>query len=164
MRGICCNRLERPSFSSDPPLSDGDIVALLIRDRPPAQDAELRRASGNSRTQEQVAAELAARQVTSVLSSQMNQTIERTLGVGFLLTPTLFDPNLQSSRAEPGVRMVITRRAASNLLVTYARNVTQSTSDETIVLEYDASDRVTWILSRNEDQTYAVEVRMRRTF
>jgi hypothetical protein len=131
---------------------------------PPAQDTELRRARGDSRTQEQLLSELAAREVTSVFSSQVNQTIERTLGVGFSLTPTLFDPNLQSSRAEPGARVIISRRVTPQLFLTYSRNLSTSTNDEIIVLEYEASDRMTWILSRNEDQTYAIEVRMRRTF
>ena len=30
--------------------------------------------------------------------------------------------------------------------------------------EYDATDRLSWLLSRNEDQTYALEFRVRRTF
>ena len=154
----------KPTFSSDPPLSDSEIVALLISDVPPAQDAELRRARGDSRRQEQLISELAARELTSGISSTVNQTIERTLGVGFSLTPTLFDPNLQSSRAEPGARVVISRRVTPQLFLMYSRNLSASSHDEIIVLEYDASDKMTWILSRNEDQTYAIEVRMRRTF
>jgi hypothetical protein len=163
LTGVCCAAL-RPTFSSDPPLSNSEVIALLVSDVPPAQDTELRRARGDSRTQEQLLSELAAREVTSVFSSQVNQTIERTLGVGFSLTPTLFDPNLQSSRAEPGARVIISRRVTPQLFLTYSRNLSTSTHDEIIVLEYEASDRMTWILSRNEDQTYAIEVRMRRTF
>ena len=37
-------------------------------------------------------------------------------------------------------------------------------NDQIILLEYDESDRLSWILSRNEDQTYAVEVRVRHAF
>jgi hypothetical protein len=164
MRGTCCSRLEQPTFTADPPLSNIEIVRLLVNDVPPAQDTELRQALGDSRSQDQLFAELATRQVTSYLYSSMNQTLARTLGVGFSLSPTLFDPNLQSSRAEPGARVILTRRAARNLFLTYSRNLSSASEDELIVVEYEASDRVTWILSRNEDQTYAVEVRMRRTF
>ena len=101
---------------------------------------------------------------SALFASQVNQTIERTLGVGFSLTPTVFDPSLQSSRAEPGARVVISRRVTPQLFLMYSRNLSTSTEDEIIVLEYDANDKMTWILSRNEDKTYAIEVRMRRTF
>jgi hypothetical protein len=32
------------------------------------------------------------------------------------------------------------------------------------MIEYDESDRLTWILSRNENDRYAIEVRVRHTF
>ena len=38
-------------------------------------------------------------------------------------------------------------------------------NDQIVLLEIDGSDRVSWILSRNEDsQTYALEVRVRHVF
>ena len=33
-----------------------------------------------------------------------------------------------------------------------------------MLLEYDQSDRLSWILSRNEDRTYALDVRVRHVF
>jgi hypothetical protein len=35
---------------------------------------------------------------------------------------------------------------------------------EIILFEYDATDRFSWLLSRNEDQAYAIEVRVRHAF
>jgi hypothetical protein len=32
------------------------------------------------------------------------------------------------------------------------------------MLEYDATDRLSWVLSKNEDNTYALDVRMRHVF
>jgi hypothetical protein len=149
-----------PAFVSDPPLSDPEIYALLINDVPPAPDRELRRARTGLDADEQV---LEAA-VGQLIASRVSGPLERTFGVDFLLTPTLLNPDLQSSRSEPGVRVLIGRRVSRQLYLTYLRNLSTSTNDEIIVLEYDATDRVTWILSRNEDQTYAIEVRMRRTF
>jgi hypothetical protein len=39
-----------------------------------------------------------------------------------------------------------------------------SINDQIVLLEYDESDRLSWILSRNEDQSYAIEVRVRHSF
>jgi hypothetical protein len=37
-------------------------------------------------------------------------------------------------------------------------------NDQILLLEYDESDRFSWILSRNEDSTHAIEVRVRHNF
>jgi hypothetical protein len=33
-----------------------------------------------------------------------------------------------------------------------------------ILLEYDQSDRLSWVLTQNEDRTYALDVRVRYVF
>jgi hypothetical protein len=39
-----------------------------------------------------------------------------------------------------------------------------STRDQIIVLEYDQTDQFSWILSRNEDGTYALDWQIRKTY
>ena len=48
--------------------------------------------------------------------------------------------------------------------LSYSRSLSSSTRDQVILLEIDQTDRLSWILSRNEDGTYAVDFRVRRTF
>jgi hypothetical protein len=48
--------------------------------------------------------------------------------------------------------------------LTYSRSLTSTTRDQIILLEFDQSDRLSWILSRNEDRTYALDVRVRHVF
>ena len=50
------------------------------------------------------------------------------------------------------------------MYLTFSRSVSTSMADQIVLLEYDESDRFSWILSRNEDETYAIEVRVRHTF
>jgi hypothetical protein len=33
-----------------------------------------------------------------------------------------------------------------------------------ILLEYDQNERLSWVLSQNEDRTYALDVRVRHAF
>jgi hypothetical protein len=91
--------------------------------------------------------------------------IQQTFGVDqFELTPTLIDPNSQAARLEPGARVTIGQRLSDRVYLTYSRSLTQSTRNQIILLEYDQTDRLSWVLSRNEDRTYAIDVRVRHVF
>ena len=78
----------------------------------------------------------------------------------------LNDPTQQSSRFNPGARLTIGKRISSRAYLTFSQSLTpQSTSrDQVILLEYDQSDRLSWVLSQNEDRTYALEMRVRHAF
>jgi hypothetical protein len=48
------------------------------------------------------------------------------------------------------------------VFLTYSRTLgTSAAVDEVILLEYDQNDRVSWILSRNENRTFALDFRIR---
>ena len=70
----------------------------------------------------------------------------------------------ESSRLDPGARLTIGKRLSTRLYLTYSRSLSSSTRDQIVLLEYDQTDQFSWILSRNEDGTYALDVRMRRAF
>ena len=84
----------------------------------------------------------------------------------FQLSPSFVDPYSQSTtiRVNPSARMTIGKRISDRVYVTFSRSLSTAFSDQLILLEYDESDRLSWILSRNEDQTYAIDFRVRHTF
>jgi hypothetical protein len=47
-------------------------------------------------------------------------------------------------------------------VVTYSRTLNQQY--EIILVEYDQSDRLSWVLSRNEDRSFALDFRIRHVF
>ena len=47
--------------------------------------------------------------------------------------------------------------------MTYARDL-NSSQYEVILVEYEQSERISWILSRNEDRTFALDFRVRHVF
>ena len=55
-------------------------------------------------------------------------------------------------------------RPTTALLVTHNAREAILLADQLVLLEYDQTDRLTWVLSRNEDRTYALEVRRRHAF
>jgi hypothetical protein len=110
--------------------------------------------------------ERAARALTGVFSTEVSRVVEETFGVDtFQITPSLQDPNLQSARnIEPGMRLTVLKRLSERIYLTYSRSLSSSTRDQVVLLEFDQTDRISWILWRNEDGVYALDWRIRKTF
>jgi translocation and assembly module TamB len=153
------------SFDSDPPLGEIEILALIFGDVAPGTNAELRQFDETT-PQARLFRERAARALTGVLSSEVSRVVEETFGVDtFQITPSLQDPNTQSARnIEPGMRLTVLKRLSDRLYLTYSRSLTSSNRDQVVLLEFDQSDRLSWILWRNEDGIYALDWRIRKTF
>ena len=155
-------------FTSDPPLSEIEVLGLLFADLNPGQLPE-GRAYEAVTPQQQLLQERAARALTGTVTAGVGRAVEQTFGVDtFQLTPSVGDvvgdPYQQSSRFEPGARLTIGKRLSNRVYLTYSRSLTSTTRDQIILLEYDQSDRLSWILSRNEDRTFALDVRVRHVF
>jgi autotransporter translocation and assembly factor TamB len=161
----------QPELESDPPLPTGDVLALLFsdvrRDREPGGNAELRALQNPNERQTDILASRATQLLASPVSSEVGRVVEKTFGVdAFQLTPSLIDPYSESStgRVNPSARVTIGKRVSERVYLTFSRSLSSSFNDQILLLEYDESDRLSWILSRNEDNTYAIEVRVRHTF
>jgi translocation and assembly module TamB len=154
------------AFSSDPPLSEVEILALIFSDVTPGQNAELRQYRQGNTPQQQLFQERVARALASPVSSEVSRVLEQAVGVtAVTITPSIIDPNAQSGRLDPAMRVTVLQRLSDRLYLTYSRSLSSSvTQDQIILLEFDQTDRVSWILSRNEDGTYALDWRVRRTF
>jgi len=157
----------QPEFTSDPPLAPIDILTLLFSDTAPTGDIELASLrQGNQREQDLLQAR-ATRALTGAISEEVGRVVQDTFGVDtFQITPLLAEPDPQSSRfnVNPAARVTIGKRISDRIYLTYARSLSSSTRDELILLEYDQSDRLGFVLSQNEDHTYALEVRKRLAF
>ncbi len=152
-------------FTSDPPLAEVEVLALLFGDLAPGREMELLRYSTDITPQQQLLRERATRALTGAISSEVGRVVEQTFGVDtFQITPSLVDPHQHASGIDPAARVTIGKRLSDRVYLTYSRSVSSSTSDQIVLLEYDQTDRFSWILSRNEDRTYALDVRVRRVF
>jgi len=151
-----------PEFSSDPPLPSVDVLSLLLGDVYDPQDAEIRALRSRERSEQALVAG-AARLLTSPISSGVGRAVEETFGVDTVqITPLVGDLNAQS--LNPAARVTIGKRISSRVFLTFSRAVNASNRDQIIMLEYDQTDRWSWIVSQNEDKTYALDFRMRHVF
>lgn len=158
-------------FDSDPPLPELEAIALLLGDVAPQLDADPSGTSSFSQystditPQQQLLREYATRRLTGAVSEEVGRVVEQTFGVDtFQLTPSLGDVTGQSARVAPGARLTIGKRISDRVYLTYSRSLVSATRDQIILLEYDQSDRFSWVLSQNEDDTYALDVRVRHVF
>ena len=155
-----------PSLSSDPPLPTADVLALLLSDVRRNQDVELRALQNPNQTQTDILTQRATRMLASPISSEVGKVVEQTFGVDtFQLTPSFINPDQQTERLNATARLTIGKRISDRVYLTFSRSLSSSISDQIILLEIDQNERLSWILSRNDDQqTYAIEFRVRHAF
>jgi len=154
-----------PSLSSDPPLPEVDILSLLLGDAGSTQDAELRPLKAQDLSEQNLVQARAARFLASPVSGNVQKAVEQTFGLDSVqITPFVVDPNQQSGRFSPGARLTIGKRISDRVYLTYSRSLTSTARDQVILLEYDQSDRFSWVVTQNEDRTYALDVRVRYVF
>ena len=160
--------IERLAFelSSDPPLPEFEIMSLLLGNIRDPQAAELRTLRALDTSRQELFQAGAARLLTSPLSSGVGRVVEESFGVDtFQITPSLVDPSAQqSAQLLPTARLLIGKRISDRAHVTLSRTLTGANQDIIVVLEYDQNDRLSWVLSQNEDRTYAVDFRVRHAF
>ncbi len=157
----------QPQFTSDPPLQTLDILTLLFSDQAPSGDVELAALQRPNEREQRLVEARATRALTGALSAEVGRVVEQTFGVDtFQITPLLSDPNQQSAilNVNPTARVTIGKRISNRIFLTYARSLSSSTRDQIILLEFDESESMSWVLSQNEDRTYALEVRKRHSF
>lgn len=159
--------MQRINFdvSSDPPLPQVDILTLLLGDAGSTQDAELRALQQPNTAETTLLGSRAARLLASPIASNVGRVVEQTFGVDtFQITPLWTDPFQQTGRFTPGARLTIGKRISDRVYLTYSRSLTSSARDQVILLEYDQNDRLSWVVTQNEDRTYALDVRVRHVF
>lgn len=153
-----------PTLTSDPQLPQIDIVSLLFGETDPTKlsEAELRTLDASQRANMNLLQASAARLLTSPLSAQVGKVVERTLGVDTVqITPLLgFSDTAQLS---PTARVTLGKRVSDRVFVTYTRALNTGRA-EVILLEYDQNEQLSWVLSKNEDQSFALDFRVRHRF
>jgi autotransporter translocation and assembly factor TamB len=153
------------TLNSDPPLSQADKLSLILGQRPNLDRAELRTLESPQDVQNQLMQSVVAQLVTSPISTQVGRVVERTgLVDTFTLTP-LLAPDATLQQLNPGARVTVGQRISRRVYLTYSRSLDNSSLEyDILLLEYAQSDRVSWVLSRNQDGTFALDFRVRYRF
>ena len=153
-------------FTSDPTLPEVDVIAMLFGDVQTSQDAELRALQNPDLSEQELVKARLARFIGSPVFSEVGRVVEQTFGVDtFQITPLLgTDPLQQSSRINPAARVTIGKRISDRVYMTYARSLSASSNDQIILIEFDQTDRFSWVFTRNENDTFSLDIRVRHAF
>jgi translocation and assembly module TamB len=152
-----------PTITSDPWLPESDIYTLLVGGTADLQTAEQRSLRSSQELQQKMIVSVAGAVFTSQVTSKVGQVLEKTGAVDAVqITPLLTaETTLQQTSAT--ARVTLGRRISNRVFLTYSRTLS-GPQDEIIVLEYDQNDRLSWVLSRNEDRSFALDFRVRYVF
>ena len=152
------------SANSDPPLAPADIVELLFGQTTDLTDPELRalRQRDVSQTEEQLLRAGLLRVLAAPLAAPITHAVEQTLNINTIqLSPSIGTAN---DPLAPTARLIIGQRLSDRAYLTFSRALGTTQREQIIVLEYDQSDRLGWILTQTGDRTFSIDFRVRRSF
>ena len=144
----------RTNYTSDPALPPVDIIHLLAF-------GSTTEPSAATATPASVGAEsvIAESVIANGLASQVSNRIEKFTGISQLQ----IDPSLSGDNSNPGARVAIQQRVTSNVLFTFATDLTD-TQNAVVQVKYQTRGRLSISLTRDEYGSYAIEVKTRRNF
>ena len=142
--------ISRPVYdlTSDPPLSQSEVVWLLLTGRTPDDPGF----AATQFTQAEVASYLAA-PIAGVVTSPL----EKLPGV----TNVRIDPFFLEGTADPSARATVTSRLSQNLLFTYSTNI-ETSGQEVYQVEYNRGRLWDFIATRDDDGSVGGDFRFRR--
>jgi hypothetical protein len=152
------------SLGSDPPLPEIDIVALLFGQTTGVEDAELRalRPEAATESKEALIRAAGARLIASPISTPVRRVVEETFGLDTAqVTPTI---GTENDPLAASARLILGKRLSPRAFLTFSRALGTADRAQIIVLEYDQSDRLGFVITQIGESTFAVDLRVRRTF
>ena len=149
-------------FNSDPYLPQTDIISIVFGGVPSIRSAEERALRSSEEQQQILMQTMAASLVANIATSRVSGVFQQA-GVIDTLQVTPVISNEVGLQQNPSARITVGRRISPRVYLTYSR-VLGDIEEEIILLEYDQSDRLSWVLSRNEDRTFALDFRIRYVF
>jgi autotransporter translocation and assembly factor TamB len=149
--------------TSDPSLPDSEIVTLLVGGTPDTGQAQQSQIESPQELQQRMLQTVGAVLLTAPISSRVGEVVEKTLPVDTVQITPLLQTDASVQQLNPSARITFAKRISGRVTLTYSRTVS-GIQDELILLEYDQNDRISWVLSRNEDRTLALDFRIRYVF
>jgi len=156
-------------LNSDPPLPTVTIISLVFgqasADVTNPELAALRPQSASA-SEEALLREGILRVLAGGITGSVSRAVENAIGIDTVQ----ISPSIGTSSADPltpTARLILGTRISDRAYLTFSRALGGSTArggDQVIVLEYDQSDRLSFVLTQTGSTTFAIDFRFRRTF
>lgn len=153
------------TLGSDPPLPEFDIIGLLFGQTTNLDDAELRalRPEAATEAKDALIRAAGARLIASPISAPVRRVVEERFGLDTAQIAPTFGAS-ETDPLTPSARLILGKRLSPRAFLTFSRALGTTDRNQIIVLEYDQSDRLGFVITQNSDRTFAVDFRVRRSF
>jgi len=145
------------TLSSEPWLPEFDIIRLLLGETPDTRTAAETRALRSQ--QESLVQSAAATLLTSPISSGVGRVLGDLPGAPTVLIAPVIGTDINTTAT---ARVIVGKQISDKAYISYTRTLNPVL--EFILLEYEQNERLSWILSRNEDLTFTLSFRKRYVF
>jgi len=144
----------KPTYRSEPPLSEADIFALLALGQT-QEEAQL--------YQEQKVQQGADPTTSALLGGALNATVSNRIGKLFGGGTVKIDPAFVGTLGNSTARITVQKQITRQLIGTYATNV--NSSGQTLLQgEYDLTPNVSLVVARDESGVFSVVYKIRRRY
>ena len=144
----------KPTYRSEPPLSETDIFALLALGRT-QEEAQIY-------NQQQTAAGVdptTSALLGGALNATVSNRVERLFGVGSVK----IDPSFVGSLGTSSARITLEQQLSRNLTVTYATNINQ-TAEPLVQLQLNLTDNISVVATRDENGVFSTVLKIRHRY
>ena len=138
------------TLTSDPPLPEPDIAAVLLTGR------TLDELSGQE-------TEVAKEQVLSYLTGRVGGSLGRGIQQATGISQVSIEPNLIANESDPSARLTIGQNLTRQLSLIYSMNLTDS-GDQILVGQYDIAKRFRTRALKQSDNTYRFDFSRKQEF
>jgi translocation and assembly module TamB len=142
------------TYSSEPPMSSSDIIALLAFGRTKQQDVYGNGPINNGPPTLTTSDTVLEQALTTASSSR----VQKLFGVGSVK----IDPQVIGPENNLGPRVTIEQQIQNNITLTYLTNVAQSSSEQVIQVEYNLTRSISILAVRDENGILTLEVRIKK--
>jgi translocation and assembly module TamB len=144
----------KPTYRSEPPLSEADIFNLLALGRT-QEEAQL--------YQEQQVQQGTDPTTSALLGGALNATVSNRVGKLFGGGSVKIDPAFVGTLGNSSARITVQKQISRQLSVTYATNV-NSTAQQLLQGQYDLTPNVSLVVARDETGVFSVVYKIRRRY
>jgi translocation and assembly module TamB len=144
----------KPTYRSEPPLSEADVFALLALGRT-QEEAQL--------YQEQQMQQGTDPTTSALLGGALNATVSNRVQKLFGVGSVKIDPAFVGTLGNSAARITVQQQISRQLTATFATNVNQ-TAQELIQLQYNVTRNVSIVVTRDESGVFSVVYKLRQRY
>ncbi len=144
----------KPTYRSEPPLSEADVFALLALGRTQEEAQIYQEKQAQAGTDPTTSALLGG-----ALNATVSNRVEKLFGVGSVK----IDPSFVGTLGNSAARITVQQQLSKQVTATFATNV-NSSAQQLIQLQYDLNHNMSIVVTRDESGVFSVVYKLRQRY